>query len=162
MTVARSSRKRAEPALARWVVLAALLPLALAACEPSVRVRGNMPDQDVISKISTGVHSRTDVASLLGSPSAVSSFQDSKWYYIGQKSTQFAFFKPNVFERKIVEISFDPQGVVAEAKTYTLEDGQDIEPVDRITPTEGREITVLQQLFGNIGRFNPDKNSEQQ
>jgi outer membrane protein assembly factor BamE (lipoprotein component of BamABCDE complex) len=143
--------------VARHVALGALLPLALAACSPTVRVRGNLPDPEMVSKISTGVHSRVDIASLLGSPSAVSSFQDSTWYYIGQKSTQFAFFKPEVLERKIVEITFDPQGLVAESKIYTLEDGEDIEPVDRITPTEGREITILQQLFGNIGRFNADK-----
>ena len=143
--------------MAWQVALAALLPLALAACSPSVRVRGNLPDPEMVSKISTGVHSRVDIASLLGSPSTVSSFQDNKWYYIGQKSTQFAFFKPEVLERKIIEISFDQQGMVAEAKTYTLEDGEDIDPVSRITPTEGREITVLQQLFGNLGKFNADK-----
>ena len=31
------------------------------------------------------------------------------------------------------------------------------EPVDRETPTEGRDLTLLQQLMGNVGRFtNPE------
>jgi outer membrane protein assembly factor BamE (lipoprotein component of BamABCDE complex) len=135
------------------LLLATLVPMALAACGQSVNVRGNLPEPEIVSKINPGVHSREDVASLLGSPSTISTFEDNKWYYIGQKTTQFAFFAPEVLERKIIEISFDPAGMVAASKTYTLEDGQDIDPVDRITPTEGREITILQQLLGNIGKF---------
>ncbi len=135
------------------MLLIGVLALALGACEQSVRVRGNMPDSEVVSKINAGVHSRTDIASLLGSPSTISTFQDSKWYYIGQKSTQFAFFEPEVLERKVLVISFDESGHVADTKTYSLEDGKIIDPVDRVTPTEGREISIIQQLLGNLGRF---------
>lgn len=106
-----------------------------------------------MSKINPGVHSRIDIANLLGSPSTISSFQDSKWYYIGQKTTQFAFFEPEVLERAVIEVSFDDKGVVSETKTYSLADGQDIDPVDRVTPTEGKKVTFLQQLIGNLGRF---------
>ncbi len=137
----------------RPVLLAGVLALALGACEQSVQVRGNIPDGEVISKINPGVHSRIDVASLLGSPSTVSTFEDSKWYYIGQKTTQFAFFEPEVLERKVLVISFDDAGYVADTKTYGLEDGKIIDSVERITPTEGREFTVIQQLLGNLGRF---------
>jgi outer membrane protein assembly factor BamE (lipoprotein component of BamABCDE complex) len=147
------SRHRVESGRAKRLVLAALLPVALAACAQSINVRGNLPDPEMVAKISPGVDTRADVASLLGSPSTISSFQDNKWYYIGQKSTQFAFFAPEVLERKIIEVTFDPAGKVAESKIYTLADGQEIEPVERITPTEGRELTILQQILGNVGRF---------
>lgn len=137
----------------RSLLLAGIFGLFLGACEQSVQVRGNLPDPDLVSKINPGVHSRIDIANLLGSPSTISSFQDSKWYYIGQKTTQFAFFAPEVLERAVIEVSFDDQGVVSETKTYSLADGQDIDPVDRVTPTEGKKITFLQQLIGNLGRF---------
>ena len=137
----------------RTALLAGTLAVALGACAPTVQVRGNIPDEETVSKINPGVHSRIDIASLLGSPSTVSTFQDSKWYYIGQKSTQFAFFAPEVLERKVLVVSFDDAGFVAATQTYALEDGKIIDPVDRITPTEGREITFLQQLLGNLGRF---------
>jgi outer membrane protein assembly factor BamE (lipoprotein component of BamABCDE complex) len=133
------------------------LALALGACEQSVQVRGNIPDAEVISKIDPGTHSRVDVASLLGSPSTVSTFEDSKWYYIGQKTTQFAFFEPEVLERKVVVISFNDAGYVVDTRTYGLEDGKIIDPVGRITPTEGRELSVIQQLLGNLGRFTSPK-----
>jgi outer membrane protein assembly factor BamE (lipoprotein component of BamABCDE complex) len=153
MSALGTSRQPIITGRAKRLVLAAILPLALAACTQSINVRGNLPDPEIVSKISPGVDTRADVASLLGSPSTISSFQDSKWYYIGQKSTQFAFFAPEVLERKIIEVTFDPTGKVAESKIYTLDDAQEINTVDRITPTEGRELTILQQILGNVGRF---------
>lgn len=144
----------------RAPILGALLAAGLGACGQAIQVRGNIPDATVLSKIDPGVHSRLDVARLLGSPSTVSTFQDSKWYYIGQKTTEFAFFAPEVLERKVVVVSFDDTGVVTETKTYTLADGQDIEPVGRVTPTEGRELSLFQQLFGNIGRFSSQEEEQ--
>jgi outer membrane protein assembly factor BamE (lipoprotein component of BamABCDE complex) len=148
-----TSRRPVASGRAKRLILAAIMPLALAACAKSINVRGNLPDPEIVSKISPGVDTKADVASLLGSPSTISTFQDNKWYYIGQKSTQFAFFAPEVLERKIIEVVFDPAGKVTESKIYTLADAEQIEPVDRITPTEGRELTVLQQILGNVGRF---------
>lgn len=149
----KQSPKRTNRLNLRPVLLAGVLALALGACAQNVQVRGNIPDSDVVSKINPGVHTRIDIASLLGSPSTVSTFQDSKWYYIGQKTTQFAFFEPEVIERKVLVISFDDAGYVADTRTYGLEDGKVIDPVERITPTEGREFSIIQQLLGNLGRF---------
>lgn len=135
---------------------AAALALALASCGGTVQVRGNLPDAEMLGEIETGVHSRQDVAQMIGTPSTLSTFQDRKWYYIGQKTSQFAFMKPEVVERSVLVVTFDQGGRVDETTLYTLEDGQIIDPVSRVTPTEGRELSVLQQLFGNIGRF-PDE-----
>ena len=33
-----------------------------------------------------------------------------------------------------------------------LDDGQDVAMSDRETPTRGRELTILEQLLGNVGR----------
>ncbi len=141
-----------RPAL-RVSLLAGILALGLGACAQDIRVRGNFPDSEMVSKISPGIHSRIDIQSLLGSPSTVSTFQDSKWYYIGQKSTQFAFFEPEVLERTVLVVSFDAAGLVETTRTYDLADGQTIDPLDRVTPTEGRELSILQQLIGNLGKF---------
>ena len=37
---------------------------------------------------------------------------------------------------------------------FELEDGQEVAMVERETPTRGKELSLLQQLFGNLGRFN--------
>ena len=125
----------------------------LSACGNNVQLRGNTPDPEDVAEIQPGVHSRQDIIDLLGSPSTVSTFEDRKWYYIGQKTQQVAFMKPEVLDRKVLVIVFDESGLVEGTNNYTMADAQDVDPVDRETPTEGRDLTLLQQLFGNIGKF---------
>jgi outer membrane protein assembly factor BamE (lipoprotein component of BamABCDE complex) len=137
----------------RLALAAAGATLLLAACSTEVTVRGNLPDPDAMSQVQIGASSRQQVAEILGSPSTISSFQDRTWYYIGQKQTQVAFLDPEVLERTVFVVAFDDAGMVKETAHYTLEDGIIIDPVTRETPTEGRELTVLQQIFGNLGKF---------
>lgn len=127
--------------------------IGLSACGNTVQIRGNNPDPEEVAEIQPGVHSRQDIIDLLGSPSTVSTFQDRKWYYIGQKTQEVAFMKPEVLDRNVLVITFDESGLVEGTKSYTLADAQEVDPVDRETPTEGRDLTLLQQLFGNIGKF---------
>jgi hypothetical protein len=35
-----------------------------------------------------------------------------------------------------------------------LEDGKEVTPVARATPAPGRELSFLEQLIGNLGKFN--------
>lgn len=137
----------------RTIFLAAGLSLLLAACSNPVQVRGQIPDTDSIEAIKAGVHRREDVFEMLGTPSTISTFEDQKWYYIGQKSIEYTFKKKKVLERSVFVVSFDGTGRVDEKALYTLADGREIDPVDRITPTEGRELTIMQQLLGNLGRL---------
>ena len=134
-------------------IIVAAAALLLPACGNNVRVHGNLPEPELVAEIRPGAYGRQDVADLLGSPSAVSTFEDGRWYYIGQKVRQFAFLRPDVLERSILVVSFDDSGRVERTRTYTLADGRDIDPVSRVTPTEGRDLSLLQQLLGNIGRF---------
>ena len=134
-------------------LLLACATIGLAACGNNVQLRGNTPDPEDVAEIRPGVHSRQDIIDLLGSPSTVSTFQDSKWYYIGQKTQEIAFMKPEVLERQVLVITFDEGGLVEGTTNYTMANAQDVDPVDRITPTEGKDLTLLQQLFGNIGKF---------
>jgi len=133
---------------------AASLALAAAACNPPVKVRGHLPDPETMAKIEPGEHGRSDVVNLLGSPSTASSFRDRTWYYIGSKEEQIAFFKPDVLKRNVFAITFSEGDTVESTRLYTLADGRPVDPVERITPTPGRDLTVMQQLLGNLGRFN--------
>ena len=134
-------------------LMLACATIGLSACGNTVQLRGNTPDPDDVAEIKPGVQSRQDIVDLLGSPSAVSTFQDRKWYYIGQKTQQVAFMKPEVLDRSVLVITFDDAGLVEGTQSYSLADAQEVDPVERETPTEGRDLTLLQQLFGNIGKF---------
>jgi outer membrane protein assembly factor BamE (lipoprotein component of BamABCDE complex) len=138
----------------RHLSLAGLAALALTGCDLPVQVHGNLPDDDQLARIEPGKQGRTDIVNLLGPPSVRSNFQDDTWYYVGQKQTRFAFFAPDIKERNVLVLTFDRQDRLTGKKLYTMADARDIDPVDRETPTEGRDLSIVQQLLGNVGRFN--------
>ncbi|KLN59364.1 hypothetical protein WH96_17850 [Kiloniella spongiae] len=140
---------------AKTLLAAMLFPVALSACESYVNVRGNYPDPEEVSKLETGVSSRRDVAELLGSPSTLSTFKDQVWYYVGERVEKTAFYDPVVLDRSILVVKFSEDGKLEESQQFALEDGRVIDPVTRETPTEGQDLTILQQLLGNLGRFTP-------
>ncbi len=131
------------------------LGLVLGACSPRIDQRGNHPDEDLVVQINPGVDDKFRVAEILGSPSAITTFGDKSWYYISKRTETTAFFEPDTVDQQVLEIRFDDQDLVQSLRIYGPEDGREIALVDRETPTEGNELTVLQQLLGNLGRFNP-------
>ena len=147
-----------ERACFRRLVVATAIATLLSACAPIIVQRGNLPDPELLSRVQPGVQSRNQVADLLGSPSSVATFGDEVWYYISSQTETLAFYEPEVTEQKVIAITFDSAGMVKTVRAYGLEDAQAIEPVARITPTGGRAITILEQLFGNLGRFNKPAN----
>ncbi len=143
----------------KWFKLGAAVTLcaALAACaEPRIDQRGNKPDEDQVVQINPGVDDKQRVAELIGTPSTISTFDDRTWYYISKRTETLAFFDPEVKDQQILAINFNEDGVVDSMRLYGQEDGRTIAYVDRVTPTEGHELTLIQQLFGNLGRFNPE------
>lgn len=127
--------------------------LLLGACSNEIKVHGNIPDPEVLANIHPGVDNRSDVLNKLGSPSTLSTFQDNIWYYIGSRAEQGpSIFPAEEIERSVFAVSFTPAGIVQETKLYTLEDAQEVDLVDRETPTEGRELTFIEQMLGNLWR----------
>jgi outer membrane protein assembly factor BamE (lipoprotein component of BamABCDE complex) len=126
--------------------------LVSTACAPVVSQRGYIPDQEKLDSIQIGVDDKSTVGDRLGTPTNIATFDGDVWYYISSTEEQFAFFEPETTERKILAVSFDAEGKVSNLEKYSLEDGQVVAMVDRETPTRGRELSFLQQMFGNIGR----------
>ncbi len=135
------------------VLVVSAASLAAGACANRLDTRGNLLDPKLVAEIRPGELSREDVMDLLGSPSSVTPFGSDTWYYISKRTKTFAFFAPEVTARKIIVVKFAKDGKVKEINTVGLEKGRAIEPVSRTTPTHGTEMTVLEQLIGNLGRF---------
>ena len=134
------------------IVCAAMI-VAASACAPNVATRGNLPDPDKLAEIVPGEASRDDVVYLLGSPSSAATFGEEIWYYIAARIETVAFNEPEVIDQQVVAIRFGEDGLVSAIDTYGMDDARAVEIVDRVTPTSGNEITILQQLIGNVGRF---------
>ena len=139
---------------------AALLVLAAVACDPRSATRGSTPTEEQISLVIPGVHGREDVRSALGSPSAISTFDDNTWYYIGRRTEQYAFFKRKTIEQQVLIVRYGVDGRVDKISRLDKSDGREIDLVARETPSAGRKLGLLEQLFGNIGRFSGDTSEQ--
>lgn len=128
--------------------------LLTCACTPTVAQRGNKLEDYQIEEVVTGIHTRTDVLRLLGSPTTKAPFDENIWYYIGQETKKRGILDPKVTDERIVVVAFNEEGIVQDLRDVDAE-RLNI-PVERSkTPTHGNDITVMQQLLGNLGKFNP-------
>lgn len=119
------------------------------------QLRGHLLEDDDLGQVVPGVSSRRDVEAVLGSPSATSTFDDSEWFYIGGITRQRPGRLLAIDDQRVVRIRFDNSGTVQEVARLGPDDGRDVRVVSRITPSPGNERSLMQQLFGNIGRVGP-------
>ncbi len=136
------------------LALAAVLAgtMGLAGCSTIERSRGYVPDASDLAEIAIGTDNKLSVQESLGSPSTVGTFDDDAWYYIRSRHERMAFFAEEVVAREVVAIYFDDEDRVEDIGHYGLEDGEVVSYSSRKTPTRGREMTILEQLLGNVGR----------
>jgi outer membrane protein assembly factor BamE (lipoprotein component of BamABCDE complex) len=131
-----------------------LAAAGVAACAASVDQHGNLPPPDRLSEIHAGSTTRDQVTKILGTPSSTGVFDDKSWYYISRKTEKVAFFDPDVLDQQVYVVNFDGNGVVKSVDHKDMKDGRSIEPAPGATPAPGRELTFLEQVLGNLGRFN--------
>ncbi len=133
------------------------LAAGISACSARIDQRGNLPDPDILANVEVGHINKQGLQDMLGSPSSVSPFDGDVWYYISERTEKVAFFEPKVLDRKVLMFRFDDKGIVSEKKEFGMEDANNVDMVQRKTPTAGNEIGILRQLFGNLGRFEGKK-----
>jgi outer membrane protein assembly factor BamE (lipoprotein component of BamABCDE complex) len=141
-------------------IVVALTALCLAGCTPILAKRGNIVSDDDLKQVSIGQSSREDVARILGTPTQTGTFDDKIWYYIGQETEKTSFLTPEVTDQKIVAILFTPEGKVEKISRGGLKYAETIEPNSDKTPSYGKEVSLVQQLLGNLGRPTAPKNNK--
>jgi outer membrane protein assembly factor BamE (lipoprotein component of BamABCDE complex) len=127
--------------------------LAAGGCAPEVNQRGDLPSPERLAEIHSGL-TKEQVVKILGTPSSMGVFDDNSWYYISRKTSRISFFDPDVLDQQVFAINFDNNGVVRAMGHRTLADARDVEPAPGSTPAPGRELTFMEQIIGNVGRFN--------
>ena len=137
---------------AAYAVIAASL-LASSACAPITSYSGFQAIESDPKDVKVGTDTKSTVRGRLGSPSATSTFDPNVWFYMNQIKQRVAFRKPQVVARNVTAITFNKDSEQVESvNNYTLKDGKVIAFNGRETPTRGRELTILEQLLGNVGR----------
>ena len=135
----------------RYAILALTATAMVTACTPIRSYHGYQADEVRPSEIEPGEDTRSTVQARLGSPSTKSIFDDDTWFYVSSQYASIAYLKPKVTKREIVAIKFGEDDVVDEIVQYDAEDGEILQYSARETATRGRQLGLLEQLFGNAG-----------
>ncbi len=147
-----------RPAALSLAIAMCVLAFGLGGCSVfsfPYQVRGNKVDDAQIKELVPGTSTRADVTSLLGSPTARATFDDNTWIYIAEVTRPVIGGTQSVRDQQVVVLTFDDKGVLQGVNKKTQEDSLPVAVVSRATPSPGNDASVLQQLLGNVGRFNP-------
>ena len=125
--------------------------LVLAGCTRIRDHQGYILDETLVTAIQPGVDNRESVAGTLGRPTFVGQFDQRDWYYVSRDTRQLAFNMPRPSEQTVLHIRFDEAGNVVSVERTGLELVANIDPSNEKTPTLGRERSLFDELFGNIG-----------
>jgi outer membrane protein assembly factor BamE (lipoprotein component of BamABCDE complex) len=130
--------------------------LPLAGCslfQAQATTRGDPIELDTLKQLTPGTSTTADATALLGSPTSHETFDDNSWLYISQITRPRVGRLPGVMQQRVVVLNFDQSGVLRSMKVYDKADGKNVSMAPGTTATPGASSSVLQQLFGNVGRF---------
>jgi outer membrane protein assembly factor BamE (lipoprotein component of BamABCDE complex) len=142
----------------QWTGVALILcTLVATGCAPTTQVHGYMPPPEDIARVRPGFDDIGSVEETLGRPSSSGVLRDTAWYYVQSRVENLTYHAPRVVDRTVLAVNFDQRGVVRGIERYGLEDGRIVNLTTRTTETGGREMGVLEQLFGNVLNLDAEK-----
>ena len=118
-------------------------------------LHGNRVDQYRLVELVPGTSTQADVTALVGSPTAKATFDPNTWLYISEVTQTRIGRTPGVEDQAVIALVFDDSGVLRDMKKLDQANGLPVTVVAGATPSPGTSASFLQQLFGNVGRFNP-------
>jgi outer membrane protein assembly factor BamE (lipoprotein component of BamABCDE complex) len=137
-----------------------LLSALLAGCGVQIDHHGHVFMDVDLAQIQPGM-SKDQVTLALGSPDTTSSIGGDTFYYISSTQKSYSFFKPWEIDRKVVAVYFNGQANVQQVAQYGVKDGIVIKYAKDETPARGKDLGVLEQIFGNISQRSMFKNQKQ-
>jgi outer membrane protein assembly factor BamE (lipoprotein component of BamABCDE complex) len=140
-------RKGSKAAL----VLAAAAGVGVGGCSRVQDIQGYVVDETLVTAIQPGVDNKESVMGTLGRPTFTGTFDQNDWYYVSRTTKNLAFRNPRPNTQTVLHVRFDPSGNVASVDRKGLEQVVSIDPMNDKTPTLGRNKSIWEELFGNIG-----------
>jgi outer membrane protein assembly factor BamE (lipoprotein component of BamABCDE complex) len=134
------------------------LCLTTAACSwilPPPQARGNKVEADQLRELVPGTSTKADVTALIGTPTQKATFDENSWLYISELTRTRVGRTPGILDQGVVILTFDDRGILTGIKNVTKDDAVPVTVATQTTPSPGTEATFMQQLLGNIGKFNP-------
>lgn len=139
----------------RLLLVSCLLLSSCAWLAPPPQLRGNKVDPEQLKELTPGTSTKADVTAIIGSPTAAGTFDNNTWLYISELTQPRIGRTLGELDQNVVVLTFDEGGVLRDIQKRDKQDALPVAVVSRTTPSPGTEASFLQQLLGNIGRFNP-------
>ncbi len=142
-------------AVRRLLLICCLLLSSCAWLMPPPQLRGNKVDPESMKELTPGISTKADVSAIIGSPTARDTFDDNTWLYISEMTRQRIGRTLGELKQNVIVLKFDDKGVLSTISKLDKEDALPVTVIARTTASPGTEASFMQQLLGNIGRFNP-------
>jgi outer membrane protein assembly factor BamE (lipoprotein component of BamABCDE complex) len=133
------------------LVLAVAAAFLASGCTKYKDQMGYVVDDTLVAAVQPGVDNKESVMTTLGRPTFTGQFNENDWYYVSRSTKNLAFNKPHPNAQSIIRVRFDATGNVVGVDRRGLEQVASIDPSNDKTPTVGRDRSLLEELFGNIG-----------
>lgn len=137
-----------------------LFCLCVAGCGLETYQSGDLPATKRLESIKVG-DSKDKVLRVLGTPNYTSTKAegtDDLMIYAQTNKSSRVFFNPKATNQDVYLFIFNSKGIVSETKHLTLKDAKKIAYESKETPVEGKNLSVLEQLAENFGRYNAGGN----
>lgn len=130
------------------------ITLSLVGCAQKISSKGIYQKPEDLAKIRLNISTKSDVQNILGTPIVTSYFTDNDFFYIGETISMPIFTSNKVLKSTVIKISFNQKGVVSKMDSYNLNEMKKVDLTSgKRTVIEGSEISAINQILGNIGRF---------
>ena len=80
-------------------------------------------------------------------------FNEKFYIYFRAKKENRAFFHPEEIERDVYVVTFNQNNIVKSMEHLTLKDANNVAYDESYTQVTGKELSVVEQLVKNFGRY---------
>ena len=130
-----------------------VLVASVAACSPVYRNHGYVPSEDELALVEVGKDTRETVGQKIGRPSTSGLLNDVGWFYVQSRYKHFGPRAPQEIDRQVLAVTFNEAGTVENVARYGLEDGRVVQISRRVTESNVKGLSFIQQIFGSFGRI---------
>ena len=121
-------------------------------CSKLVEQNGVPINNEMFQKLIIGSSTKNQVKKNLGEPLIIDDQNEETWIYFSQKIEKIAFFAPKLTDRTVMLLKFKNNRLINK-ESFTQQDSKIIDISTKKVISGGRKLTILQQIFGNIGNF---------
>ena len=125
----------------------------VAACSAVYRNHGYVPSEEELAQVEVGKDTRETVGQKIGRPSTQGLLNDVGWFYVQSRYKLVGPREPKEIDRQVLAVTFTDAGVVENIARYGLEDGRVVEISRRVTETNVKGLSFIQQILGSFGRL---------